>query len=148
MPRRLGPRIVSVSAAAKPLTLHIVWADGTEGAVDLSAFLETFAVFEPLHRRPDLFRAVQLGEHGTDVVWSEELDLAADTLWRLGREQASAVMSPAALRDWRARKAYSLDTAAKALGVNRRMLIHYEYGAKPIPRAVFLATQALEFGYV
>jgi DNA-binding XRE family transcriptional regulator len=147
MPRRLGPRIVSVSAEGKPLTLRLAWADGTDGSVDLSAFLETFEVFEPLRRRPDLFREVQRGEHGTDVFWSEELDLAADTLWRLSREQAAAVMSPAALRDWRARKAYSFDTAAKALGINRRMLIHYEYGAKPFPRAVFLATQALESGY-
>jgi DNA-binding XRE family transcriptional regulator len=147
MPQKLGPRIATVSAEAKPLTLHITWTDGTESVVDLSAFLDTFQVFEPLRRRPDIFRAVQRGEDGTDVFWSEELDLAADTLWRLTAEQTNTVMSPAALRNWRARKAYSLDTAAKALGINRHMLSHYEYGVKRIPRAVFLATQALEFGY-
>jgi DNA-binding XRE family transcriptional regulator len=147
MARKLSPRIVTVTAATKPLTLRIAWDTGTESSVDLSAFLETFQVFEPLRRRPDVFREVQRGEHGTDVFWDEELDLAADTLWRLACEQASETMSPDAFRNWRERKAYSLETAAKALGVPRHMAVHYERGTKPIPRAVLLATQALEFGY-
>jgi transcriptional regulator with XRE-family HTH domain len=53
-------------------------------------------------------------------------------------------MSPAAFKQWRERKAYTLDTAARALGVSRRMVAYYEQGAKPIPRVVALAARALE----
>jgi hypothetical protein len=43
-----------------------------------------------------------------------------------------------------ANKAYTLDTAARALGVSRRMVAYYEQGSKPIPRVVALAARALE----
>ena len=50
-------------------------------------------------------------------------------------------MSPDAFRHWRERKALTLDAAARALGVSRRMVAYYEQGAKPIPRVVALATR-------
>ena len=53
-------------------------------------------------------------------------------------------MSPDAFRDWRERKAYTLDAAAQALGLSRRMVAYYEQGEKPIPKVVVLATRALE----
>lgn len=43
-----------------------------------------------------------------------------------------------------ARKAYTLDEAARALGLSRRMVAYYEKGDRPIPRVVALATRALE----
>ena len=70
--------------------------------------------------------------------------MAADTLWRLAQEQAGVTMSPDAFRQWRERKAYTLDTAALALGLSRRMVAYYEQGTKPIPRVVALAARALE----
>jgi DNA-binding XRE family transcriptional regulator len=87
---------------------------------------------------------VRAGEFGADVVWSEDIDLSADTLWRLAQEQAGVTMSPEGFRRWRERKAYTLDTAAQALGLSRRMVAYYEQGAKPIPRVVALAARALE----
>ena len=53
-------------------------------------------------------------------------------------------MSADGLRRWRKRQAYTLDAAAKALGVSRRMIAYYEKGERPIPRVVALATRALE----
>jgi hypothetical protein len=53
----------------------------------VSGMIQSFRVYEPLRRDPDLFQQVRLGEHGADVVWSHQIDLAADTLWRLSREQ-------------------------------------------------------------
>jgi DNA-binding transcriptional regulator YiaG len=144
MPKKVLPRIASVSADTKPMTLHICWSSGEEGRVDVSGLIETFRVYEPLRRSPDLFRQVRLGEHGTDIVWTDEIDMAAETLWRLAQEQSGATMSPDAFRHWRERKAYTLDTAARALGVSRRMVAYYEQGAKPIPRVVALAARALE----
>ena len=118
------------------------WA--TRAALTLSGPIETFRVYEPLRHSPDLFRRVHVGEHGTDIVWSDEIDMAADTLWRLAREQAGVTLSPAAFKHWRERHAFTLDTAAAALGVSRRMVAYYEQGKKPIPRVVALATRGLD----
>ena len=144
MPKKTLPRIASVSADRKPLTLRIRWDNGDDSRIDVSGLVETFRVYEPLRRSPELFRKVRLGEYGTDVVWTDEIDMAADTLWRLAQEQSGQTMSPDAFRNWRERKAYTLDAAAKALGLSRRMVAYYEQGEKPIPRVVALAARALE----
>jgi len=145
MPKRILPRIVEVAADnKKPLTLHIRWDSGDESRVDVSGLIETFHVYKPLRRSQALFRRVGVDEHGTDVVWSDKIDMSADTLWRLTREQTGITMSPDAFRHWRERKAYTLDTAARALGVSRRMVAYYEKGERPIPRVVALATRALD----
>jgi hypothetical protein len=73
MPRKILPRIVAVTADKKPLTLRIRWDKGDESRVDLSGLIETFRVYEPLRRWPDLFRQARVGEHGTDIVWSDEM---------------------------------------------------------------------------
>jgi DNA-binding transcriptional regulator YiaG len=144
MPKKILPRIVAVAADKKPLTLRIRWDSGEESRVDVSGLIESFRVYETLRRSPDLFRRMHVGEYGTDVVWSDEIDMSADTLWRLAQEQAGITMSPDAFRHWRERKAYTLDTAARALGISRRMVAYYEQGEKPIPRVVALATRALD----
>jgi DNA-binding XRE family transcriptional regulator len=146
MPKKVLPRIVAVEADKKPLTLRIHWDKGRESRVDVSSLVGTFHIYEPLRRSPNLFRQVRVGEYGTDVVWSDEIDMAADTLWRLAQEQTGVTMSPDAFRRWRERKAYTLDAAAHALGVSRRTVAYYEQGARPIPRVVALATRALDLG--
>lgn len=143
MPKKILPRIAAVSAGKKPHTLCIHWERGGETVVDVSAVLEAFRVYAPLRESAALFRRVHVGEHGTDVVWSDTLDMAADTLWRLAQEQVGLTMTAAAFRHWRKRKDYTLDAAACALGISRRMAAYYEQGDKPIPRVVALATQAL-----
>jgi DNA-binding transcriptional regulator YiaG len=145
MPKKILPRIVAVTADKKPLTLCIGWDQGGESHVDVSGLIAAFRVYEPLRRSRDLFRRVRLGEHGTDVVWSDAIDMSADTLWRLAQEQSGVTMSADAFKHWRERKAYTLDTAARALGVSRRMVAYYEQGARPIPRVVALATRALDY---
>jgi len=146
MPKKILPRIVEVSADKKPLTLCIRWDKGDETRVDVSGLVATFRVFEPLRRSPELFRQARVGEYGADVVWNDDIDMSAETLWRLAQEQAGLTMSPDAFRHWRERKAYTLDTAAQALGLSRRTVAYYEQGAKPIPRVVALAARALEMG--
>jgi DNA-binding transcriptional regulator YiaG len=144
MPRKTLPRIAAVTAADRPMTLRICWEKGDESLVDVSGVIATFRIYEPLRQSPELFHQVRLGEHGTDIVWTDEIDMAADTLWRLAQEQAGVTLSPEAFKQWRERKAYTLETAAEALGVSRRMVAYYEQGKKPIPRVVALATRALE----
>jgi len=144
MSGKIFPRIAAVSVDEKPMTLRIRWDKGDENVVDVSVLIGTFRVYEPLRRLPELFRQVRLGEHGRDAVWNDEIDMAAVTLWRLAQEQSGLTMSPDAFRRWRERNALTLDAAARALGVSRRMVAYYEQGAKPIPRVVALATRALE----
>jgi DNA-binding transcriptional regulator YiaG len=144
MPKKTLPRIASVAVEERPLTLRIRWDKAGESVIDVSGLVETFRVYEPLRRSPELFGRARVGEHGADVVWTDEIDMSADTLWRLAQELSGATMSPDAFKRWRERKAYTLDTAARALGLSRRMIAYYEQGAKPIPRVVALATRALE----
>ena len=66
------------------------------------------------------------------------------TLWRLAQKQSGLTLSPEAFRQWRERNAYTLEAAARALGVSRRTVAYYEQGAKPVPRVVALAARALE----
>lgn len=144
MPKKTLPRMSAVSADAKPLTLRIRWDKGDESRVDVSGLVETFRAYAPLRHSPELFGQVRLGDYGTDVVWNDEIDMPADTLWRLAQEQAGLTMSADAFKHWRERKAYTLDSAAQALGLSRRMVAYYEQGAKPIPRVVALAARALD----
>jgi hypothetical protein len=137
------PRIVAVTPGEQPFTLRIRWARGGESLVDVSGMIGTFRVYEPLRQSPALFREVRAGLHGTDIVWTDEIDMAADTLWRLAQEQAGTTMTEDAFRHWRERKAYTIDEAAQALGISRRMVACYEGGNRPIPRVVALATRAL-----
>ncbi len=144
MPKKSLPRITDVSAAKKPFTLLVRWDRGELSCVDVSGIVNSFRIYEPLRRSPDLFRRVSVGEYGTDIVWTDAIDMSADTLWRLAQEQSGATLSPDDFKHWRERKAYTLDTAAAALGISRRMVAYYEQGKKPIPRVVALATRALE----
>jgi len=133
-----------VTAGNRPLTLLLRWQDGSEGVVDVSGIIGAFRVYAPLRDSSELFRQVRLGEHGTDIAWSDEIDMAADTLWRLAQEQSGATMTPDAFRHWREGRAYTLDQAARALGLSRRMIAYYEQGNRPIPRVVALATRGLD----
>ena len=144
MPKRTLPRIAAVAPGDAPLTLRIRWRDGGETAVDVSGPVGTFRVLAPLRRSTRLFRQVRVGEEGTDIVWTDNIDMSADTLWRLAQEQSGATMSAAEFREWRRRKALTLDEAARVLGISRRMLAYYEQGARPIPRVVALATRGLD----
>jgi DNA-binding XRE family transcriptional regulator len=143
MPRRKLPRIAAVKPGRKPLSLEIAWQDGGQNVVDVSGIVGTFKMFAPLRKSLKAFRSVKAGEYGSDVVWDGGIDMSADTLWRLAQEQSGATMTRDEFKAWRERKAYTLDAAARALGLSRRMVAYYENGEKPIPRVVALATEAL-----
>lgn len=144
VPKRTLPRIAAVEADEAPLTLRVRWQQGGEALVDVSGPIGAYRVYAPLRSDRTLFREVRVGEHGTDVIWTDAIDMAADTLWRLAQEQSGETLTAEAFRTWRERNAYTLDGAARALGLSRRMVAYYEQGEKPIPRTVALATRALE----
>ena len=93
MPKRVLPRIADVSVGEQPYTLYIHWERGGESLVDVSGLIGTFRAYAPLRQSAALFEQVRVGEYGADVVWSDELDMPADTLWRLAQEQAGVTMT-------------------------------------------------------
>jgi len=144
MPRKTLPRVLAVTPGEQPMTLQVKWDNGTKSVIDLSGMIQSFRVYAPLRQSPGLFEQVRIGEHGTDVVWTDKIEIAADTLWRLAQERMGETMRPVGFRHWRERKAYTLEQAARALGLSRRMVAYYEEGDRPIPRIVALATRALD----
>lgn len=144
MPKKVLPHIAAVGPGDKPLTLLVVWENGDTSQIDVSGMVESFKVYAPLRQSPELFGKVQVGEYGTDVVWTDEIDMSADTLWRLAQEQSGETITADEFRRWRKRKAYTFDTAALSLGISRRTVAYYESGHLPIPRLVALATRGLD----
>ncbi|MEI6399099.1 MAG: helix-turn-helix transcriptional regulator [Pseudomonadota bacterium] len=144
MPKKILPRIILVSPLLNSLSLRVRWTTGEETDIDVSGPIHMFKLYEPLRHSAELFARVRVGEHGTDIIWTDEIDMSADTLRRLADEQRGVTMAPEAFRLWREKKAYTLDSAARALGLSRRTVAYYEQGDKPIPRVVALATKALQ----
>lgn len=99
------PRIVFVAADEAPLTLRVRWDEADESRIDISGLVGTFRAYEPLRHSPELFARARVGEHGADVVWFDEIDMSADMLWRLAREQTAPTMSSEPLRQLRERDA-------------------------------------------
>lgn len=128
-----APNIKAVHVG-KGRSVVIAWKGGAEGIVDLSEFLEQYAVFAPLRRDDDLFGKIEVGEWGWCVRWSDDMEIASDTLWRLALQQGSAW-----LRNWRTARRMTQAEAAKALGVSPRMWRQYEAGSHLLPKTIRLA---------
>src|SRR5260370_25307399 len=79
MPRKILPRIVAVAPGEQQMTLRVRWDKGEESLIDVSGMMQSFRVYAPLRQSPELFRQVRVGEYGADVVWVDEIDMAADT---------------------------------------------------------------------
>lgn len=120
-------------------SVTVVWRGGAESVVDLSQFLGEFVVFEPLRDDDALFRTVILGEWGWCLHWTDDIEIAADTVWRLALQQGAAW-----LRTWRNAHRLTQLEAARALGVSPRMWRYYEAGSHLLPKTVRLAAIGLD----
>jgi hypothetical protein len=139
------PKIRAVRADAGR-RLVVTWRGGAETVIDVAPLLCRYAIFAPL--RPDtrgkargaaMFRTVTVGEWGWGVRWSDDMEIAADTLWRLALEQGAAW-----LRAWRTTHGMTQQEAARALGVSPRMWRYYEAGTHLLPKTVRLAAIGLD----
>ncbi|MEJ5999659.1 hypothetical protein [Paucibacter soli] len=119
------------------LLLH--YADGEQFELSLVDTIMRHPSLERL-KDPKVFGTAKVGEHGASVIWANDdaLELAASNLRARAIEQAGGV-SHEFIWNWMARHELSLDAAAEALGLSRRMLAYYRSGAKPVPRTVALA---------
>ena len=118
--------------------LRLTYADGQTFEVDLRPWIETTATLRTL-QDPALFARARIGFAGHSVDWIEdELDLGADNLRNLAVEQAGGI-GHERIWNWLHDTGLTLEQAAEALGISRRMLIYYRDGEKPIPRSIWLA---------
>lgn len=143
---RKQPRIAAVEAE-RPFRVRVHWAGSTEtDRVDLKALVHRLKGLAPL-RDAKLFKHVRVKEWGWAIEWrvrGQEIDIGADTLWKLALEQKGEAMPTEKFREWRAGRKLSLSGAATALGLSRRMVAYYDQGSKPIPKYVWLATRGYD----
>lgn len=134
------PKIKAIAVVA-PRSLRLAWAKRPSGAVvDLGPLLTT-----RLLRRlsdPALFAQAAVEDWGSVVRWPNGAEFSAETLWietlaRAGRADSAEFLL------WRLRGGYSLDGAAKALGLSRRTVANYGDGRHTVPKTVLLAIRYL-----
>lgn len=129
--------LTSVTAEA-PALLTIGWRSGKQTRVDISEYLDSPG-YERL-KDPDFFLRAAVEEWGHGVEWADgEIGIDADSLYRLGKEQAGAAFPVTEFNAWMERNRLSLSAAAKALGITRRTVVYYHSGHKPIPIYIKLA---------
>lgn len=118
--------------------LRLTYADGKTFDVDLAERINTTDFLVPV-RDPALFAQAKVGFGGRSVDWIEdELDLGSDNLRHIAVEQAGGI-GHERIWTWLHETGLTLEQAAEALGISRRMLIYYRDGEKPIPRSIWLA---------
>ena len=130
--------VLTAVEALPDYRLRLSYADGQTFEVDLSERIFSSGYLAPL-RDETLFAQAKLGFAGRSVDWIEdELDLGADNLRNLAVEQAGGI-GHERIWNWLHETGLTLEQAADALGISRRMLIYYRDGEKPIPRSIWLA---------
>lgn len=131
--------LVSVKTTPSAALLLLRYADGEQFELSLADTIKRHRSLERL-KDSKVFGTAKLGEHGASVIWADDdgLELAAGNLRARAVEQAGGV-SHEFIWNWMARHDLTLDMAAEALGLSRRMLAYYRSGAKPVPRTVALA---------
>jgi hypothetical protein len=76
------PDLIGVQAVQvlHDFTVHITFADGTEGDIDLEPHLFG-PVFEPIRRDPKLFASISVDAIGQTLTWPGDIELAFETLY-------------------------------------------------------------------
>ncbi|MBT9493298.1 MAG: DUF2442 domain-containing protein [Paucibacter sp.] len=118
------------------ILLATTYADGAQFELDLTPLSKGHARLAD----PAVFATAKISEAGATVAWAndDDLELAADNLRARAIDQASGV-SHEFIWNWMHKHELSLDAAALALGLSRRMLAYYRSGEKTVPLTVGLA---------
>ena len=129
--------VISVAAEA-PSLVSILWRSGKQTRIDISEYLDSPG-YEKL-RDSMFFATAAVEEWGHGIEWADgEIGIDADSLYRLGKEQAGLAFPVTEFNAWMERNGLSLSSAAKALGITRRTIVYYHGGHKPIPVYIKLA---------
>ncbi|HYE51158.1 MAG TPA: DUF2442 domain-containing protein [Azospirillaceae bacterium] len=82
------PRITAV-APAPGYRLSITWDTGKVSMVDVSDIVGSHPLYAGIRENPALFDAVEVGEYGYDVRWSDLMELPCTVLWQRAQAQAA-----------------------------------------------------------
>lgn len=126
------PRLTSVTLAG-PGVVDLVWDDGTNCRLDLSADLPP-GIAEP--RIEDWGYSLEFDDIGADF---STADLYKRAAWQDGRSPR-----PEDFRAWRKKVGLSQDQLAKLFDLSRRTIGYYEDGTLLVPRVVTLAMKGYE----
>ena len=127
---------LQVVEALAPYRLRTTWSTGEVLDVDIEAVLRGIPALSKL-LRPKVFAKAHLAEWGHGIEWFDA-ELGADNVYAWAKEQAGEV-SHQMFDTWMHRNGLSLNTAAEALGISRRMVSYYRTAQKTIPKAIWLA---------
>ena len=134
----MNQQMIKTIIAEAPSFLTILWRSGKQTRVDISEYLNSPG-YENL-KEPKFFTSAIVEEWGHGVEWAEgEVGIDADSLYRLGKEQAGLAFPVTDFNAWMERNGLSLTAAANALGITRRTVVYYHGGYKPIPIYIKLA---------
>ena len=87
----------------------------------------------------------QRADDGWSIEWPQAgIDFGATQLRRWADEQAGEAMPAPAFRAWMEGHGFTLDRAAEALGLSRRIVAYYLSGEQPVPKTVMLATEGYD----
>ena len=137
-----NPPNILTALVIEPGIVELEWSTGETFRVNLDYLSARNPAFAQLSD-PAFFAVVERDEWGHGLGWPGGLDLGADRLYELCREQAG-LPTASAFEAWMTRNALSLAAAAESLGMTRRMIAHYRTGSKPIPKVVGLACKGWE----
>jgi hypothetical protein len=129
------PKLTSVEALI-PYKLLTQWSTGEVLEVDFERVIRKIPTLQKL-LSPKVFAKAHLSDWGQAIEWFDA-ELGADNVYAWAKEQAGEV-SHQMFGSWMHRNELSLNTAADALGISRRMVSYYRTAHKPIPRAIWLA---------
>ena len=141
-----NPPNIQAARVISPGLIELVWSTGETLNVNLADLPKRNKAFAKL-ADPDFFTKMELDEWGHGIGWPGGLDLGADRLYELSREQAG-LPTASEFEAWMERNGLSLSVAAESLGMTRRMIAHYRTGSKPIPIVVGLACKGWEATHV
>ncbi len=126
-----------------PFRLSVTFGDRITMDIDLADIFDKYPVLLPL-KDPSIFSTARIDEFCSRILWTDEIDLAGDNLRAEAVEQAGGI-SHERIWNWMHRNRLTLDAAAEALGISRRMVAYYRNGEKPIPKHIWLACQGWEY---
>jgi hypothetical protein len=132
-------KLVSL-AVRGPNALELEWDDGYSVQVDLAEVIAGHSGLKPIHSAKAFAKAA-ISKDGWSVEWPGDIDFGSPQLRRWADEQSGEVMPAGDFRKWMETHDLTLDAAASALGLSRRMIAYYASGEKPVPKTVMLATE-------
>jgi hypothetical protein len=132
-------KLVSL-AVTGPNALELEWDDGHSARVNLADVVINHPGLKSI-RTAKAFAKAAIAKDSWSVEWPGDIDFGSPQLRRWADEQSGETMRASDFRAWMEMHDLTLDGAASALGLSRRMIAYYASGEKPIPKTVLLATE-------